>query len=141
MLKILDYFEKTITLALVILMIIVVAFTTIELGRLILVDLFSPPIDLLNVSEMLDIFGIFLLVLVGIELLDTIKAYLIEHVVHEEVIVAAALVAVLRKVIILDVKTTDSLTIIGIAVIILAVSMAYWIVKRMHAPIRSVEKE
>jgi uncharacterized membrane protein (DUF373 family) len=133
MLKLLNGFEKAITYVLVILMIVVVAFATIELAWAILQGLLSPPIFLLEANELLDVFGLFLLVLVGIELLDTIKAYLIEHVVHEEVIVVAALVAVLRKVIILDYKTIDSVAIIGIAVIILAVVAAYWVIKRANS--------
>jgi uncharacterized membrane protein (DUF373 family) len=133
MLKLLNGFEKAITYVLVILMIVVVAFATIELAWAILQGLLSPPIFLLEANELLDVFGLFLLVLVGIELLDTIKAYLIEHVVHEEVIVVAALVAVLRKVIILDYKTIDSVAIIGIAVIILAMVAAYWVIKRANS--------
>ncbi len=78
--------------------------------------------------------------LIGIELLDTIRAYLTEHVVHEEVILVAALIAVARKVIVLDVKKTDPIMIFGIAAIILAVAAAYWIVKRQHAPSVSGKK-
>jgi uncharacterized membrane protein (DUF373 family) len=65
--------------------------------------------------------------------LDTIRAYLTEHVVHEEVILVAALIAVARKVIVLDVKQTDPAMVFAIAAIILTVAVAYWIVKRMHA--------
>jgi uncharacterized membrane protein (DUF373 family) len=134
MLKFLDRFQKIITYALIILMIIVVTFATIDLAWLIVESSISPPVFLLTVDEMLNLFGMFLLVLVGIELLDTIKAYLIEKVVHEQVIVAAALVAVLRKVIVLEPKTTDSATFAGIGILILAVVAAYWVVTRTHRP-------
>lgn len=132
MLNILDRFEKLVTQVLVILMMIVVVCSTAVLAWMILQDLISPPVFLLDASEMLDLFGLFLLVLVGIELLDTIKAYLIDHIIHEEVIVAAALVAVLRKVIILDIKNTDSFTIVGLALLIAAVVIAYWAIKRTN---------
>lgn len=136
MLKFLNRFEQWITIALVILLVVVLTLATIELGWEILQGIISPPIGILDQSEVLDLFGLFLLVLVGVELLDTIKAYLEEHIVHEEVILVAALIAIARKVIVLDVKKTDPMVTLGIAAIIFAVAAAYWIVKRMHQTIK-----
>jgi uncharacterized membrane protein (DUF373 family) len=79
---------------------------------------------------LLDIFGYFLLILIGVELLETIKAYLSEHVVHVEIVLEVALVAIARKVIILDVKELPSLTLIGIAAVIVALAAAYYLEKR-----------
>lgn len=132
MINFLNRFERIITIALILLMSVVVTSATLDVGRRIIQELIKPPYIFIEVEELLDIFGLFLLVLIGVELLDTIRAYLTEHVVHEEVILVAALIAVARKVIVLDVKNTDPLVIFGIAAIILAVSAAYWIVKRMH---------
>jgi|OpeIllAssembly_1097287.scaffolds.fasta_scaffold41877_3 uncharacterized membrane protein (DUF373 family) len=141
MLNVLDRFERLITLALIGLMMVVVSLATLDLAWGILQEITKPPYIFLEVEKLLDIFGLFLLVLIGIELLDTIRAYLTEHVVHEEVILVAALIAVARKVIVLDVKKTDPLMIFGIAAIILAVAAAYWIVKRMHSPLANSKKE
>jgi len=47
-----------------------------------------------------------------------------------EVVFAMALIAVARKVIILDVKELDSLVLIGIAAIVLALSVGYYYVGR-----------
>ena len=129
----LDRFERIITLALIALMIVVVTLATLDLAWGIIQEVIKPPHIFIQVEKLLDIFGLFLLVLIGVELLDTIRAYLTEHVVHEEVILVAALIAVARKVIVLDVKETDQAMVFGIAAIILAVAIAYWIVKRMHA--------
>ena len=129
----LDRFERIITLALIALMIVVVTLATLDLAWGIIQEVIKPQHIFIQVEKLLDIFGLFLLVLIGVELLDTIRAYLTEHVVHEEVILVAALIAVARKVIVLDVKETDPAMVFGIAAIILAVAIAYWIVKRMHA--------
>jgi uncharacterized membrane protein (DUF373 family) len=133
MLNLSDRFERIITMTLIFLMIVIVLFATFDLAWGIIQEISKPPYIFIDVEKLLDIFGLFLLVLIGIELLDTIRAYLTEHIVHEEVILVAALIAVARKVIVLDVKKTDPLVIFGIAAIILAVSVAYWIVKKMHA--------
>jgi uncharacterized membrane protein (DUF373 family) len=103
---------------------------TIELAWLIIKDVITPPIILLEINELLDIFGLFLLVLLGIELISTLKAYLTENEIHVEVVFAVALIAVGRKVIILDVEKISSLSLMGIASIIISLSIGYFLVKR-----------
>jgi uncharacterized membrane protein (DUF373 family) len=103
---------------------------TLELGWVIIRDIITPPIILLEIDELLEIFGFFLLVLIGIELLETIKAYLMTHVVHVEIVLEVALIAIARKVIILDLEKYESLTLIGIAALISAVALAFWVIKR-----------
>ena len=109
---------------------IVVVLTTVELGWLIIYDIITPPIILLEIKEILEIFGFFLLVLIGIELLETIKAYLKTSVVHVEIVLEVALIAIARKVIILDISKYESLTLVGVAALISAVALAFWVIKR-----------
>ena len=76
-----------------------------------------------------------MVVLIAIELLDTIRAYLDEHVVHAEVVMEVALIAVARKIIILDIKEVTAPTIVGIAAIVLALSVGYYLIRRVpHTP-------
>jgi uncharacterized membrane protein (DUF373 family) len=130
MLVVLKKFEQVILVALVLMMSIVVLLSTIELGWIILRDIVTPPIIVLDIDELLEVFGFFLLVLIGIELLETIKTYFVEHVIHAEVVIEVAMIAIARKVIILDVKELSSLTLLGIAAIIITLAVAYWLVKR-----------
>jgi uncharacterized membrane protein (DUF373 family) len=130
--KVFDRVLRLITIGLLLMMTLVVVLSTLDLGREIFLKVSKPPYAFIAVDGLLDIFGMFLLVLIGIELIDTLHAYLTENVVHEEVILAAALIAVARKVIVLDIKELDALKLIGIGVIILAVAVAYWIVKQSH---------
>jgi uncharacterized membrane protein (DUF373 family) len=128
--EILKKFEKAVILALIFMMMVVVLISTIELGYIIIQDMISPPLIWLEIHELLDIFGFFLLILIGIELLETIKAYLVEKVVHSEIVLEVALIAITRKVIILDVKDYSGLTIVGIAALILSIAIAYYFLKR-----------
>jgi len=130
MLDVLRKFEQVILVALVLMMSVVVFLSTVELGWIILRDIVTPPVVLLDIDELLDVFGFFLLVLIGIELLETIKTYFVEHVIHAEVVIEVAVIAIARKVIILDVKELPSLTLLGIAAIIITLAVAYWLVKR-----------
>ena len=123
-------FERVIVSALIVMMILVILVSTIELGWIILKDFFNPPRFFLEISDLLEIFGFFLLVLIGIELLETIKTYLNEQIVHVEIVLEVGLIAIARKIIILDIEKYDGVTIIGVASLILAVSAAYYVTKR-----------
>ena len=123
-------FEKAVTVTLVVMMAIVVLLATVELGWIIVKDIITPPVFLLEINELLDIFGLFLLVLIGVELLETIKAYLKESVVHFEVVLTVAMIAIARKVITLDVKDLPAMTLVGIAAIIVALAAAKYFFRR-----------
>lgn len=123
-------FERVIVTTLIVMMGLTILLATIELGWFILRDIITPPLLLLEINELLDIFGLFLLVLLGIELISTLKTYLTENEVHVEVVFAVALIAIGRKVIILDIKEVSSLSLIGIAAVVLSLSIGYFLVKR-----------
>jgi uncharacterized membrane protein (DUF373 family) len=123
--------ERLIIYSLVIMMAGVLVLATIELAYNILLTIINPPYFLLDFEEVLGLFGIFLLVLIGIELLDTIKIYFKRNVVHVEVVVLVAIIAIARKVIVLEPGTYDGTTLIGIAAIILALAVSYYLIKKL----------
>jgi uncharacterized membrane protein (DUF373 family) len=100
--NILKKFEKVIIMALLVLMMLAVLVSTTELAVILFQQLMNPPVLVLNIKEMLEVFGFFLMVLIGLELLESLKAYLQEDRVQAEVVFLVAIVAVCRKVIILD---------------------------------------
>jgi uncharacterized membrane protein (DUF373 family) len=126
---VLKKFEHAIITSLIFMMIVVVLISTIELAYIIVIDIISPPLFWLEIDELLEIFGFFLLILIGVELLETIKAYLANKVVHSEIVLEVALIAITRKVIILDLKTYSGVTIIGIAALIVSIAVAYYFLK------------
>lgn len=131
MLPFIKSFEKIIIRVLVILMAFVLLLSTIELAWVIIKDIITPPVLLLEIDELLEIFGLFMLVLIGIELLETIaKTYMAESVDHAQIVMAVAIIAIARKVIILDVKDLSGLALVGIAAIILALSIGYYLIKK-----------
>ena len=128
--KYLEKIERLLVLSLLVMMVSIVILSTVELGWIIIKDIITPPMFLLDINELLDIFGMFLLVLIGIELLETVKMYLSSKTVHVEVVFTVAMIAIARKVIILDIKEVSSLTLIGIGVIILALSTGYFLLEK-----------
>lgn len=135
-------FQKIIILVLVVLMAVVLLLSTVELAWVIIKDAITPPILLLEIDELLEIFGLFMLVLIGIELLDTIaKTYMAESVDHAQIVMAVAIIAIARKVIILDVKDLSGLALVGIAAIILALSIGYYLIKKKGAALKDSQQE
>ncbi|HCT71914.1 MAG TPA: hypothetical protein DF409_13985 [Bacteroidales bacterium] len=85
---------------------------------------------LIDLDALMDLFGLFLLVLIGIELLDTIKIYLRDNVVHVEVVVLVAIIALARKVVVLKVEELSGDLILGIAGLIVALGVTYYLIKK-----------
>src|SRR5580692_846773 len=124
--------QKVIALALSFLLIVVVALSTVHLGFLIAEEIWKTPRFLIQVQGLLEIFSFFLLILIGVELLETLKAYLKKDVFHVRLVLEVALIAMARKVIILEPSNTPSLTLFGIAALILALGLAFYFERRAH---------
>lgn len=120
--------------SLMVMMAIVLGLATVDLAWLIIKDILRPPFLLLSVNQLLEIFGLFMLVLIGIELLETIiKTYITQGQPHYEVVLSVAIIAIARKVIILDLKELDSLSLIGIASIVIALTVGYFLMKKSQS--------
>ena len=128
--RILRRFERVIVLTLMVFMMLTILFSTIELGVILCKDLLNAPIMLLNVQEVVQLFGLILMVVIGLELLETIRAYLSDHVIHVEVVLLVALVAVARKVIILDYKELSADMLLAISALVISLSAGFFIVRR-----------
>ena len=117
--------QKFTVLALAAMLCVVVILSTLHLGVLIAQEVWAPPRFLIRVQGLLEIFGYFLLVLIGVELIETLKAYLKKDVIHIRVVLEVALIAMARKVIVEEPNTVPSLTLFGIAALILALGIAF----------------
>lgn len=124
-------FERWTILILIAMMVLVIAAATVDLGYIIVHQMLVPPrYILLDPAEVVEVLGAFLMVLIALELLETVKIYLQEKVVHVEVVLLVAIVAIARKVIILDVKHLDPMIQFGIAAIIAATCVGYYFLRK-----------
>jgi uncharacterized membrane protein (DUF373 family) len=132
MIKILKKFERVIIFSLIIMMTLVVFASTVRLGWWLVVQLIEPPFLMFNIEQLFVIFGFFLMILIGIELLESLKVYLSQDKIHVEVIFTIALIAVARKVITLDITKLPELTLLGIAAVIISLAVGYFLIKKSH---------
>jgi uncharacterized membrane protein (DUF373 family) len=132
MTRLISKFELLINAVLLVFIAFVVLVATFQLGREIVAAIIDRPLFHFNPNQLLDIFGGFLLVLIGVELMNTIKIYLIDKSIHVEVVLAVGLVAITRKVVVLDHEQLDGTSLIGVAVIIISLSISYYLVRLSH---------
>jgi uncharacterized membrane protein (DUF373 family) len=133
--------EKDVIISLLGMIFVAVVVATIELAVVLVQELLKPPVMLLNLEELLEVFGFFLMVLIGIELMETIKAYLHENRIQAEVVFLAALVAISRKIIIIDYDKLTPAHLFGLAAVLLALGITYFLVRTAlgSPPLRQTE--
>ena len=132
MTKVLNNFERYLVLVLMVMMMIVVLVLTVEIGIIIGRELIKQPKLLINFKEVLEVFGFFFMILIGLELIDTIKSYMTEERMHVEIVFLVAMIAIARKVIILDLKTLGATTLLGMVAIIVSLATGYFLVEQVH---------
>lgn len=113
--------------ALAILMTFVIVWGIFDVLMLLYVKLSEPPFLLLDISDILATFGAFMAVLIAIEIFVNITMYLEEGVLHVKLVLATALMAAARKVIVMDFKRLDYPYVFALAAVILALGIAYWL--------------
>ena len=127
---ILKQYEKIVYCILITLFALIVAFSIGELIYIVFIALFVNSPLLIEQGELLGIFGYFLLVLIGVELLSVTAAYINEKVIHVEVVIIIAIIAVARGIILLDSGTANPLNMFGTAAIIFTLCTGYYFLKR-----------
>src|SRR5690606_869815 len=110
----------------------VILMGVVDVGWTLYQRLTAPPRYILTINDMLATFGAFMAVLIAIEIFINITIYLRDNVIHVKIVIATALMAIARKVIILDLEQTAPAYLWGIASIVLAMSLAYWLVQHIR---------
>lgn len=113
---------------LAILMVLVILWGIGDVVYVLYNQLIEPPFLLLNISDILNTFGAFLAVLIAIEIFVNITLYLRDDVIHVNLVVATALMAIARKVIVFDFKTMGPEYIWATAAVVLALGITYWLI-------------
>lgn len=117
-------------LALAVLMTVVIVLGVIDVAYVMHQKAMTPPRFVLTIPEILATFGAFMAVLIAIEIFVNIVLYLRDDVIHVKIVMATALMAVARKVIILDYDTVSPQYIYATAAAVLALSVGYALVFR-----------
>ena len=124
--------ESLVSKVLSIAMVIVIVVAITDLGIFLFQNLFISPVGFFN-KTLIQIFGLFLNVLIALELLENITAYLKKHVIQVELVIVTSLIAVARKIIIFDFSKASGIDLIGLAIAIFSLSISYWLIRRLNS--------
>lgn len=115
---------------LAILMVLVILWGVGDVVYVFYLKLSEPPALLMDIGDIFDIFGAFMVVLIAIEIFINIRLYLGTSVIPIQLVVATALMAIARKVIVLDLADTEAIYVFGIAAVVMALGVTYWMVAK-----------
>lgn len=127
------FLHKIIRFAVKVLAVLMVLVIVWGIGDVIFVlyqRLVAPPFMLLQISDILSTFGAFLAVLIAIEIFINISMYLSTAVIPVRLVVATALMAISRKVIIFDFATLSPSYVYGSAAVVFALGVTYWLITK-----------
>lgn len=116
---------------------IIVLYITVEIielvyqfGKALIVSNDSSERLLLSKEQTAAVLPVFFNVLIAVELIDTFNIYIKEHHIKAQSILLIGLIAIGRKLLVLDLGHADGLSNIGLAAIIIALSLGYYLVKK-----------
>ncbi|BAP18414.1 MAG: phosphate-starvation-inducible PsiE family protein [cyanobacterium endosymbiont of Epithemia adnata isolate EadnSB Bon19] len=123
-----NFVSKVLSLALI----LVIFVSLFELILILSKDLLAKePVGFFG-PTIIEIFGLFMNVLIALELLENVTAYLKKHIVQVELVVVTALIAVARKIIIFNPIKHQKSDLFALAAASLALSISYWLIRKVN---------
>jgi uncharacterized membrane protein (DUF373 family) len=129
--------ENLVSKVLSVALIVVIIVSLYDLVVILIKDLFTTePMGFFS-KTLIEIFGLFLNILIALELLENVTAYLRKHIVQVELVVVTALIAISRKIIIFDPNKYSKDDLIALTVGTLALAASYWLIRKVNRDNRS----
>ncbi len=117
---------------LALLMTLTILWSIVHVAYLFYLKVLEAPTPSIDIDKLLSLFGAFLLVLIAIEIFLNIILYLRKDISHLKLVLATALMAIARKIIILDYAHVEASLMLSMAAIIVSLGLAYWLVVKSH---------
>jgi uncharacterized membrane protein (DUF373 family) len=117
---------------LAVLMVLVIIWGVLDVIYVLYTKFLAPPVLLFEVGDIFVIFGAFMVVLIAVEIFINIRLYLGTNVLPIRLVIATALMAIARKVIILDIETVSAEEMLAIAAVVLALGVTHWLVGKQE---------
>ena len=126
--------ENAIVVTLLALLAVVLAVSTVQLVVIVVTDAVHRWATVHSVDELVElrqVFSGFLLILIGVELMQTIAMYLREHAVHVEVVLTVGIIAVARHTLDIDYESASAGELGGTAALVLALCGGYYLFRQV----------
>ena len=129
------FLNKTIRVSvkvLAVLMVLVIFWGVGDVVYVLYLNLMEPPFMLLSIADIFKTFAAFLAVLIAIEIYQNIILYLRTDVIPLKLVIATALMAIARKVIIIDFKDISAMYIFATSTVVLSLGITYYLISLHH---------
>lgn len=123
------------------LMAIVILWCVADVCWILYQKMWEEPKFLLDINDMFTTFGAFLAVLIAIEIYVNIILYLKENIIHVRLVVATALMAISRKIIVFDYTYTTPMFVVASALTVFALGITYYLLLLQIRPKEKSGKE
>lgn len=130
----LGFLDKTIRGALrvlAVLMTLVIFWGVADVAYILYGRLMEEPKYLLDINDIFATFSGFMAVLIAIEIYTNITIYLKDNLIHVKIVMATALMAIARKVIVLDFTVLETNYLVGIGAVMLSTGVVYWLTHKI----------
>jgi uncharacterized membrane protein (DUF373 family) len=135
--KLISLVERVTIAALRILIAVLAVCATILLFVLMARNLLAEASGVASISDLFPAMqrslGGVLVVVLALELLETLKTYFVDHHIRVEVILVIAIIAVGRHIIQIDFEHTPGIVLVGLSSVIISLTSGYFLVRKMHA--------
>lgn len=128
-----QFLNRTIRLGvkfMALLMVIAILFGIVDIVFVLYEKISEPPMFQLTINELLETFGSFMAVLIAIEIFLNITLYIRSDVIPVKLVVATALMAISRKIVVFDFKHLDPQFVSASALVVVALGITYWLIQK-----------
>jgi len=141
MIKFIKYLERLLIGGILLVMSVILILAFIDIVLTIKDEILATPMFNIDAGELMNLFSLFLILLIGLELLETVKAYLKDDIVHVEFIILVAIIAIARKVIIWDFNKYSTTELLSLAAMMVALGVTYFLIKKAEIKLKIGSKK
>ena len=138
--KILKYIEVALISGILLVISLTLILAFVDIVYEIMQKVMRSPRFIIEASGLMDLFSLLLVLLIGLELLETVKAYLKDDIVHVEFIILVAIIAIARKVIVWDFNKYSVEELLSLAAMTVGLGITYFLIKKSGSKI-SISKK
>jgi len=122
-------FETVLLIGIIIALSITLLLAFIDITYVIYRKIMAPPAFVVDAQGLMELFSLILILLIGLELIETVKTYLEDGAVHVELVLLVAIIAIARKVVVWDFEKHSHVELYSLAAMVLALAVSYFLVK------------
>jgi len=137
MIKVIKYLERFLIGGILTVMSVILILAFIDIVLTIKDEILATPMFNIDANELMNLFSLFLVLLIGLELLETVKAYLKDDIVHVEFIILVAIIAIARKVIVWDFNKYSTHELLSLAAMMMVLGVTYFLIKKADIKLKT----